>query len=154
MSEHTHPQNRFTVTAIYYYYDYCMWLWWLTWVHIPSVLNIFISKCRTTFVTADLQITFHTFLCVPCPCTILYKNTNHQQMHKESFITNRNTLLHVSTLLGHLQGELFCYCYTKGALYSWVRMCCWLCTVYWRHELSAVPACTAVQTGTTGSSRL
>jgi hypothetical protein len=35
------------------------------------------------------------------------KNTNHQYMHKESFIINRNTLLHVSTLLGHLQGELF-----------------------------------------------
>jgi hypothetical protein len=28
-------------------------------------------------------------------------------MHKESVIINRNTLLHVSTLLGHLQGELF-----------------------------------------------
>jgi hypothetical protein len=28
-------------------------------------------------------------------------------MHKESFIINRNTLLLVSTLLGHLQGELF-----------------------------------------------
>jgi hypothetical protein len=27
-------------------------------------------------------------------------------MHKESFIINRNTLLHVSALLGHLQGEL------------------------------------------------
>jgi hypothetical protein len=35
------------------------------------------------------------------------ENTNHQQMHKESFIINRNTLLHVSTLLGHIQGELF-----------------------------------------------
>jgi hypothetical protein len=32
---------------------------------------------------------------------------NHQQMHKENFIINCNTLLHVSTLLGHLQGELF-----------------------------------------------
>jgi hypothetical protein len=41
-------------------------------------------------------------------------------MHKESFIINRNTLLHVSTLLGHLQGELF-YRYTKVALYSWVH---------------------------------
>jgi hypothetical protein len=30
----------------------------------------------------------------------VYKNTNHQQMHKESFIINRNTLLHVSSLLG------------------------------------------------------
>jgi hypothetical protein len=28
-------------------------------------------------------------------------------MHKENFNINRNTLLHVSTLLGHLQGELF-----------------------------------------------
>jgi hypothetical protein len=28
-------------------------------------------------------------------------------MHKESFIIDHNTLLHVSTLLGHLQGELF-----------------------------------------------
>jgi hypothetical protein len=39
-------------------------------------------------------------------------------MQKESFIINCNTLLHVSTLLGHLQGELFCYQYTKVALYS------------------------------------
>jgi exonuclease I len=37
----------------------------------------------------------------------VFQNTNHQQMHKESFIINRNTLLHVSTLLGHLQGETF-----------------------------------------------
>jgi hypothetical protein len=29
------------------------------------------------------------------------------KMHKESFIINCNTLLHVSTLLGHLQGEHF-----------------------------------------------
>jgi hypothetical protein len=28
-------------------------------------------------------------------------------MYKESFIINRNTLLHVSAPLGHLQGELF-----------------------------------------------
>jgi hypothetical protein len=42
----------------------------------------------------------------------------------KSFIINCNTLLHVSTLLGHLQGQLFCYRYTKVALYSWVRMCC------------------------------
>jgi hypothetical protein len=28
-------------------------------------------------------------------------------MHKESSIINRNTLLHASTLLAHLQGELF-----------------------------------------------
>jgi hypothetical protein len=49
---------------------------------------------------------------------LIQKNTNHQQMHKESFIINRNGILHVSTLPGHLQGELFCYRYTKVALYS------------------------------------
>jgi hypothetical protein len=37
-------------------------------------------------------------------------------MHKESFIINRNTLLHISTLLGHLQGEIFRYHYTGFAL--------------------------------------
>jgi hypothetical protein len=37
-------------------------------------------------------------------------------MHKESFVINRNTLLHVSTLLGHLQGERFRYRYTRVAL--------------------------------------
>jgi hypothetical protein len=42
-----------------------------------------------------------------CSMSVHYiiQNTNRQQMHKESFIINRNTLLHVSTLLGHLQGE-------------------------------------------------
>jgi hypothetical protein len=49
---------------------------------------------------------------------MLYKNTNHQQMHKEGFIINPNTVLHVSTLLGHLQGEVFCYHYTKVAVCS------------------------------------
>jgi hypothetical protein len=39
--------------------------------------------------------------------THVYKNTNHQQMRKESFVISCNTLLHVSTLLGHLKGELF-----------------------------------------------
>jgi hypothetical protein len=44
-----------------------------------------------------------------CSMSVHYiiQNTNQQQMHKESFIINRNTLLHVSTLLDHLQGELF-----------------------------------------------
>jgi hypothetical protein len=39
-------------------------------------------------------------------------------MHKESFIINRDTLLHVSTLLDHLQGEIFRYRYTRVALFS------------------------------------
>jgi hypothetical protein len=44
-----------------------------------------------------------------CSMSVQYiiQDTNHQQVHKECFIINRNKLLHVSTLLGHLQGELF-----------------------------------------------
>jgi hypothetical protein len=71
-------------------------------------------------------------------------NTNHQQMHKESFIINRNILLHVSTLLGHLQAELFVIVTLR--LHFTVE---WECAVdcvlrcFWRRELSAVRACTA-----------
>jgi hypothetical protein len=73
-------------------------------------------------------------------------------MHKESFVINCNTLLYVSTLLGHLQGELFCYCYTKVALYSWVRMCCWLSTALF---LEALTVCgPGLQTGTAESLHL
>jgi hypothetical protein len=40
--------------------------------------------------------------------------------------------LHVSTLLGHLQGELFVIITLRLHFYSWVRMCCWLCTaLFW-----------------------
>jgi hypothetical protein len=53
-------------------------------------------------------------------------------MHKESFIITRNTLLHVSTLLGHLQGEHF-FIFT-------LRL----------HSLQ----CSAVQAGIAESSRL
>jgi hypothetical protein len=60
-------------------------------------------------------------------------------MHKESFIVNCNTLLHVSTLLGHLQGEVFVI--VRLGLHFTVE---WECAVdcvlrcFWRRELSAV----------------
>jgi hypothetical protein len=38
---------------------------------------------------------------------VLYKNTNHQQNAQREFYHQFNTPLHVSTLLGHLQEELF-----------------------------------------------
>jgi hypothetical protein len=58
-----------------------------------------------------IQLYILKYLIIQCGMTqyhnrFLYKNTNRQQMHKERFIVNRYTLLHVSTLLGHLQGEL------------------------------------------------
>jgi hypothetical protein len=44
-----------------------------------------------------------------CSMSVHYIIQKHQspKKHKESFIINCNTLLHVSTLLGHLPGELF-----------------------------------------------
>jgi hypothetical protein len=38
---------------------------------------------------------------------IIQKPLITNKMHKEVFFLTCNTLLHVSTLLGHLQGELF-----------------------------------------------
>jgi hypothetical protein len=70
-------------------------------------------------------------------------------MHKESVIINRNALLHVLTLLGHLQGEFFVTVTLR--LYFIVE---WECAVdsvlrcFWKRELSAVRACTAVQART------
>jgi hypothetical protein len=66
-------------------------------------------------------------------------DVNHLQMHKESFIINRNTLLHVSTLLGHLQGELS-VTVTLGLLFTVEWECAVDCVLrcFWRRELSAV----------------
>jgi hypothetical protein len=79
------------------------------------------------------------------------KNTNHQQTHKESFIINRNTLLHVSTVLGHLQGELSVTVTLK--LHFIVEWECVLFTVY-----SVLEACTlcgpGLQAGIAESTRL
>jgi hypothetical protein len=75
---------------------------------------------------------------------IKYKNTNRQQMHKESFIISRNTLLHVSTLLGHLQGELFVIVTPRLQFIAegeYAVDCVLRC--FWRRELSVVPAWTA-----------
>jgi hypothetical protein len=64
-------------------------------------------------------------------------------MHKESFFINCNTLLHVSTLLGHLQGELSVVV-TVRLHYTVERECAVDCVLrcFWRRELSVVSACT------------
>jgi hypothetical protein len=60
-------------------------------------------------------------------------------MHKESFNINRNTILHISTLLGHLKGKIFVTVTLR--LHFTVE---WECAVdcvlrcFWRRELSAV----------------
>jgi hypothetical protein len=80
--------------------------------------------------------------------------TNNIQVQKtlntnegtNSFFVNYNTLLHVSTLLGDLQGETFRCRYTR-LHYTVKRECavdCALCRL-WRRELFVVSACTAVQ---------
>jgi hypothetical protein len=69
------------------------------------VLSLCNMLCCLVQGLTPIPVRENTVLCVQI--LVLYKNTNHQQMRKESFIINRNTLLHVSALLGHLQGELF-----------------------------------------------
>jgi hypothetical protein len=73
--------------------------------------------------------------------------------YTKTLITNKCTKRVLSSIVTHsymfrpcwvIFRENNCYRYTKVALYSWVRMCCWLCTVHWRRELSAVRACSTV----------
>jgi hypothetical protein len=60
---------------------------------------------------------------------IFYKNTNHQQMHKESLslIVTHSYMFRPCCVIFR---ENFSYRYAKVALYSWVRLCCWLLAVY------------------------
>jgi hypothetical protein len=113
--------------------------------------DVTIQKALTFWIWTENRVQWRTFwtqiwnlMCSMSVHHIIQKTLNINKCTK-SFFVNYNTLLRVSTLLGHLQGELFCYRYTKVALYSWVRMCCWLCTVYWRREFSAVQACSRLQ---------
>jgi hypothetical protein len=63
-------------------------------------------------------------------------------MHKESFTINRNTLLHVSTLLGHIQRELFVIVTLRLHFrIEWECAADCVLRCFWRRELSAVPAC-------------
>jgi hypothetical protein len=54
-------------------------------------------------------------------------------MHKEIFIINCNTLLHVSTLLGHLQGEIS-FTVTLGLHFTVERECAvgYVLRCFWR----------------------
>jgi hypothetical protein len=62
------------------------------------------------------------------------------EVHKytKTLITNKCTKRILSSIVTHsymfwpcwviFRENSFCYRYTKVALYSWVKMCCWLCT--------------------------
>jgi hypothetical protein len=67
----------------------------------------------------------------------LVENTDHPQMHKESFIINRNTPTCFDPA-GSSSGRTFCYRYTKVVLYSWVRMCCGLSKQPTAHSHSTI----------------
>jgi hypothetical protein len=58
---------------------------------------------------------------------VIQKTLNTNKCTK-SFLVNYNTLLHVSTLLGHLQGETFLYRYTS-LHYTVERECAVDCTL-------------------------
>jgi hypothetical protein len=63
----------------------------------------------------------------------------------KTLITNKCTKRVLSSIVTHsymfrpcwvIFRENFCCRYTKVALYTWVRMCCWLCTAFfWRREI-------------------
>jgi hypothetical protein len=57
-------------------------------------------------------------------------------MHKESFVINRNTVIQVSTLLGHVQGKLF-VTITLGLHFTVECECAVDCVLrcFWRREL-------------------
>jgi hypothetical protein len=57
----------------------------------------------------------------------IIQNTNHQQMHKESFIIIVTHSYMFRPCWVIFRENFFCR-YTKVALYSWMRMCCWQCT--------------------------
>jgi hypothetical protein len=75
-------------------------------------------------------------------------------MHKQSFFINCNTLLHVSTLLGHFQGELFVIVTIRlHLIVEWeCAVDCVLCTGGVNSPLSRL-ALPAVKAGTAESSR-
>jgi hypothetical protein len=65
-------------------------------------------------------------------------------MHKGSFIINCDTLLHVSTLLGHLQEELsFVVTLRLHFTIEWEYAVDCVLRCFWKRELSVVPACSA-----------
>jgi hypothetical protein len=79
----------------------------------PSVVTAVKTPkcCSVKFISYQVSdvLRLESWSYLMCSVSVHYiiQNTNHQQMHKETFIINRNTLLHVSSMLGHLQGELF-----------------------------------------------
>jgi hypothetical protein len=74
---------------------------------------------------------------------IIQKTLNTNKCTK-SFFVNYNTLLHISTLLGHLQGETFRCRYTR-LHYTVKRECAVDCVLrrLWRREFLVVSACTS-----------
>jgi hypothetical protein len=85
----------------------------------------------------------------------------HALYHTKTLITNKCTKRVLSSIVTHsymfrpcwvIFRENFCYRYTKVALYSWERMCCWLCTALFLEAWT--PRGPGLQARTTESSRL
>jgi hypothetical protein len=74
---------------------------------LKLVLNLKVYPIRIFSYASHGVFLHHNLLRINLNILYSNKNTNHQQTHKESSIINRNTLLHVSTLLGNLPGERF-----------------------------------------------
>jgi hypothetical protein len=70
-----------------------------------------------SIITSTNKNSFEDLMCSMSVHYIIQKTLITNKCTK-SFFINCNTLLRVSTLLGHLQEETFCCRYTKVALYS------------------------------------
>jgi hypothetical protein len=95
---------------------------------ISKIVNIYVSFCSclnledSFLMTAGFNRNISVFWWKLLTYVRKYKkNFKHQRMHKEIFF-NYNTLLHVSTLLGRLQGETFRCPYTRSH-YTFKREC-------------------------------
>jgi hypothetical protein len=79
-------------------YMYCDYISKLTRKYCFCYTRNILYWCQRTQNTKPLRLLY--IICTSyteITDNLLLLNTNHQQMHKESFIINRNTLLHVST---------------------------------------------------------
>jgi hypothetical protein len=112
-------------------------------IYIISSARLRHTVCKCTLAVSlvfwNLQARPKNLMCsMPVHC-IIQKHLITNKCTKRVFFITCNILLHVSTLLGHLQGEL------SAVVTLWLHFILELliayCVAFWRRELSAVPAC-------------
>jgi hypothetical protein len=113
----------------------CRWL--------LAMFVLFVSRKSFTRQGRSMKLNWRkmNLMCSMSVHYIIQKTLNTNKCTR-SFFVNYNTLLHVSTRLGHLQGETLRCRYTR-LYYRVERKCAIDCALrrLWRRELSVVSAC-------------